>query len=133
MKTNIGIETSDESREKIARTLGLKEKLVSRKALSDAVMAYVQELIDGKVHGESSGIGADSNTDPDNASSALVLDTGGERPNSGSLSDFKPSRGDESYLFKARDAELHARLSNLLDAVEGLEDYTWTKMEENRT
>lgn len=125
MKTNIGIVTTDESRVKIAQNLGLKEKMVSRKALTEAVMAYVQELIDGTKTEKPAAVPA-SICDPADHS------TNHHQASSASTDGFTPSRGDEPYLLKARDPVLREKLSALLDCVEDLESYTWSKHEENR-
>jgi len=46
--------------------------------------------------------------------------------------DFKPSRGDEPYIFKAKDESLREIHSRMLDCIEEYEAAVWVEMEKNR-
>jgi hypothetical protein len=46
--------------------------------------------------------------------------------------DFKPTRGDEPYIFKAKDESLRAIHTRMLDCIEEYERAVWTEMEKNR-
>lgn len=120
MKTNIGIVTTDEEREAIARSLGDKG-MVSRKRLTEAVHEYVQMLIRGNF--------AEPITERQDVQEAQEELTQRTRT---LVDGFTPSRGDEPYLFKSKDPELTARCSAALDALESLDSYVWGKLEENR-
>ena len=45
---------------------------------------------------------------------------------------FKPSRGDEPYMFKAKDESLRAIHTRMLDCIEEYERAVWEEMEKNR-
>jgi hypothetical protein len=45
---------------------------------------------------------------------------------------FKPTRGDEPYIFKAKDESLRAIHTRMLDCIEEYERAVWTEMEKNR-
>jgi len=135
MKTNIGIVTTDEERERIARSLG-HNGLVSRKDLTQAVETFVQDLIERNGYIvekdlEISGPDPKADSQADQAlERALEVEPGSDRDRS--IREFMPSRGDEPYLYRAKDPELAARLRALLDDAERFEEYVWSKLEENR-
>lgn len=45
---------------------------------------------------------------------------------------FKPTRGDEPYMFKAKDESLRAIHTRMLDCIEEYERAVWEEMEKNR-
>lgn len=126
MKTNIGIETTDEERAHIAVALGLEHKLAKREDIKEAVNEYIERLKRGY-------------TDlPDAGGSGRDSDDGGSGGHSGlsddgdPIANFRPSRGDEPYLLKPRDPALRDILSRMLDVSEEYDQYVWQKLNENR-
>lgn len=124
MKTNVGIETTDEQRKLLAQALG-KKGMVSRNDIKEAIDAYIKLLLT-----DAYATATRLEQEPEvNVSEDLRRQAAEREPGEG----FTPSRGDEPYIFKAKDPQLHQLHSNLLDALEALENYTWADMEANRT
>jgi hypothetical protein len=124
VKTNIGIETTDEEREQIATAVGSPNKLISRNEIKELVNGFVQSLIRGEVPLQTLGEGVEEG-DPD--------DPGCENPGRDrAIRKFVPSRGDEPYLYRPEDPELAVRCSAILDGLEYIEKYTWGALERNR-
>jgi len=126
VKTNIGIETTDEERLSIGNTLGLG-RMATRKEIRETVNEHVQALIEGRRSVLEVEHEAEDRTGEIVGEAARPLPEGTER-----VRNFMPSRGDEAYLFTPRDPELKQLHSNLLDAIEALEEYTWKQLEKNR-
>ena len=127
MKTNLGIETTDEERAAISKAAGLDSKMVSRKELTGLVNKYIEDLKNGRNPyttdgGESREVPAVAEGEPDSQRAGHHRST----------PEFIPSRGDEPYLFKASDPALRDIHSRFLDLAQELEDYTWEQMERNR-
>lgn len=120
MKTNLGVETSDEQRLNIGKKLGLG-RMVSRKELRTEIERYVEEL----------GSGKEVKQEPDQTPTPPATN---EPPASRdrSVPRFVPSRGDESYLYKPKNPELAAACSTVLDGLEHIEEYVWEQLEKNR-
>jgi len=121
MKTNLGLETTDEERLQIGLALGLK-RMVTRKELREEVERHVEELKRGIKAPERE---RDEETVP------APTDKSDTRPADG-VCGFVPSRGDEPYLYKPQDPELAAVCSNVLDVLERFEKAVWRALEENR-
>jgi hypothetical protein len=98
MKTNIGIETTDEERQRIAEALGLKHKLATRHDIKTFVEGCIKSLIQGE---ETFAVTIDA------AKGTVEVEPPPERDRS--VRPFVPSRGDEPYLYKPKDPELAAR------------------------
>ena len=120
MKTNIGIETTDDERLLIGNTLGTG-KMVSRKELTAEVQRHVASLIAGET---SQSTADEAPADPFRHEPPPERDR--------SVRGFVPSRGDEDYLLKTHDPELKEILSRLLDVTEELDAYTWKQLEKIR-
>lgn len=120
MKTIIHLDTNDDTRLLIAKSLGIKG-MVSRKQLTEAVIDYVKGLADGFPEPIIRAVEPVASSEETQVHQPVV-----------SSSEFKPSRGDEPYIYKAKDPALRDRLSSLLDSLEALEEYTWSKLEENK-
>ncbi len=130
MKTNISLSTSDEERESIALSLGLKHKLATRKDIVNAVTEYISAVLIGGTH-EDPGCSDEVRRDTDEAAEA----TAEEQPTSvrdTSVRGFVPSRGDEPYLYRPQDPELAAACSAVLDGLEHIERHAWATLEGNR-
>lgn len=121
MKTNLGIETTDQEREAIAGTLNLPNKLATRNDIKEAIYEYVQALI----RGEEAKPSTDATVE---ASSEKLPETGGDR----SVRGFVPSRGDEPYLTQPKDPELAVACSSMLDIAERIDQMIWETIERNR-
>lgn len=113
MKTIVHFETTDEQRKRLAEAWGVKG-VVSRNDIKARAQAWLESEMAG------------------NSAPAEVELPAPEPPKPAKRDGFVPSRGDEPYIFKARDERLRQLHSNLLDAIEALEDYTWEQMERNR-
>ena len=122
MKTNLGIETTDEERLKIGLVLYGKEKMVTRADLKEAINEYVRSLIAGK---EARPAASPSAEAPACEEAEAIRNR--------SICGFVPSRGDESYLYKPKDSELAAVCSSVLDGLQYIEEYTWDALEKNRS
>ena len=122
MKTNLGIETTDQEREAIARTLSLPHKLATRNDIKEAIYEYIQKVLIG---GEE--VEPRTNATAEDPSERLP-ETGGDR----SVRDFVPSRGDEPYLTQPKDPELAAACSSMLDIAERIDQMIWETIEKNR-
>jgi hypothetical protein len=128
MKTNIGtIETTDEEREHIAATLDLPHKLAKREDIKEAINEYVKNVLIGSDEDppRTGGHRRDNDADGPTGDQGLPDD---DHP----IADFKPSRGDEPYLLKARDPALRDILTRMLDVSEEYDQYVWRKHNENR-
>ncbi len=132
MKTIVHVELSDEEREQVAQSLG-HSGLVTRKQVTAFVQNQVTKAIKGKLNDQGNKTDTASGEDPPGDSGSGGPGTGdrGVREEVSGRG-FTPSRGDEPYLFKARDPALRELHSNILDAIQALEDYTWEQMEKNR-
>lgn len=120
MKTNLGLETTDEERLLIGQALGTN-RMVTRKELREEIERHVEELKRGTTPRRP----ADEETVP---AAAAEPEAGGDR----SVRGFVPSRGDEPYLYKPKDPELAAVCSSVLDVLERFEEVVWRALEENR-
>jgi hypothetical protein len=122
MKTNIGIELSDEVRAVLAQNWFGRKTMVSRKEVTDFVNASIQQAILGS-----------EKTDPEpvrEAEDAAPVRT--EVLRDRGVHNFVPSRGDEPYLYRPKDPKLAAALSTVLNAAEALDMYIWNELERNR-
>jgi hypothetical protein len=122
VKTNLGIETTDQEREAIARTLSLPHKLATRNDIKEAIYEYVQKVLIGGEEVESR-----TNATTEDPSEKLP-ETGGDR----SVRGFVPSRGDEPYLTQPKDPELAVACSSMLDIAERIDQMIWETIERNR-
>lgn len=120
MKTNVGIETTDEERKLIGEALGLKRK-VSRKELREEIDNHVQSLIAGA---------AVVKVPVEAAERILKDEPSPERDRS--VREFVPSRGDEDYLAQPKDPGIAAACSRILDDVALIEQFAWDTIERNR-
>lgn len=113
MKVNVGIEISDDDRKVMAEKLG-KSGLATRNDVREFVTKSLEDFINGQP--------------PVAEDDAPVI----ERAPQERTADFKASRGDEPYLFKAKDQKLREIHSRMLDTIEEYESYVWQLMENNR-
>lgn len=120
MITNIRVETSDEERQKIGKTLGLG-RMVTRKDLKEAIDRHVKYLVSP---GEVDGAGH-KKTVP---SAADEPDTRSTEP----VRRFVPSRGDEPYIAQPKDSGIADACSRILDAAELIQNFAWDTIERNR-
>lgn len=139
MKTNIGIETTDEERQLIAAYLdrnSATKRLASRNDIKDLVTQFISDIIQRAANGEY-----------DEPSQENIPDTGrhrGDRDDDGRAGDqglpdrsdpvanFRPSRGDESYLYKGRNPALTEKCREALDIAEQIDQLIWEELEKNR-
>ncbi len=112
MKVIIHLEITDDDRSKLAQSLG-HSGLVTRKEVTEFVKEKIREAIDISAAAPSLARPADEGRRTD-------------------IPDFTPSRGDEPYLYRAKDSELAALCSAALDGLDALDRYVWDKLEENR-
>ena len=151
MKTNVGIETTDEERKRIAASLGYNG-LASKKDINAAVQNYIRDLIerneyiveeDYALSREARGARHDDDQSEEVESPAESSSVGSDQDDTAAGGDqgisrddtvrkFVPSRGDEPYLYEPEDLELAAVCSNVLDGLEYIERYTWDALERNR-
>ena len=138
MITNMRIETSDEDRRLLAVYLerdSATKRLATRNDIKDLVTQFISDLIQRAGNGE-----FDDHEDPDDAGRhRRDLDDDGstghqglpERPDPNGAG-FRPSRGDESYLYKPRSVALKDACSAMLDQAEVVEQLVWDVLEANR-
>lgn len=120
MKTNIGIETSDEQRLNIGKRLG-HDRMVSRKELREEVERHVYLL--------------GSDAEIISVASEKTQEAPREETTTGrdsSISGFVPSRGDEDYLTQPKDKDIAAACSRILDDAALIEQFAWDTIERNR-
>lgn len=137
MKTIIHLELSDEERNDLAKRIyrDLDTKvLATRKEVTELVHGLIHEEIERGREQESE----EELTDVERNKAPTSADTVSPATRSSGQSGddpspFRPSRGDEPYLFKSKDPELTKRCSAVLDATQELNDYVWQALEENRT
>ena len=122
MKTNLGIETTDEERVRIASNLGLKHKSATRNDIKEAINEYVKNVLLGGPTTDSEPVSA---TEPAVAQQATAI--GG-----GPIGDFVPSRGDERYMYKGQDESITKAASGILDRLELIQNFVWEALERNR-
>jgi hypothetical protein len=134
MKTNIGIETTDEERLAMGVTLGTG-RMVKRSEVTEAIQRYVKSLIAGQpieiANYENSGCSNEVEPAANEAvkrTTGVGAEAGGDR----SLCEFVPSRGDEDYLYSGEDPELTAACSSVLDGLQLIERHVWATLERNR-
>lgn len=121
MITQIRIETSDEERAKLAEFWYGRKKMASRAEILEQVHKFIGDILTGKNTPEEI-------TPADDAPKAEAKPKLPAR----AIDNFQPSRGDEPYIFKPKDEKMRQLHSNLLDAIQAVEDYTWELMEKNR-
>ena len=120
MITNIRLDTSDKERNLIAMYLERDAKttrMVSRKELTELVQQLINDIVTQ----------ADDNEydEPEVESSPKM----GAAPK---IAEFKPSRGDEPYLYKPKSVTLKDACSRMLDMAEEVEQLVWDVLEKNR-
>ena len=93
--------------------------MISRKQLTEIVTEFVNDKI---------RLDSEPDEQIETATTEESTNRGGERP-----SEFVPSRGDESYLFKTHDPKLKDILSHMLDVSEEYDTYIWEELERART
>lgn len=129
MITNIRLELSDEERSHLALNCFGGKGMVSRKEVTNLVTAYIALQIEG----EDNVMQENARSDRGRIELRDGLD---DRRDDGSMqrpgNGFIPSRGDESYVFKAKDSELHNAVSSVLDGLSLIEKITWEYAEQNR-
>lgn len=122
MKTNLGIDLTDEQRARIARNLGLKHKSATRNDIKEAVNDYVQNTLaaDKAIESKPSGEAQEVVGNQSNISGHPQVPA------------FVPSRGDESYLYTGKDQEITDACRKILDGVDFIKDFAWETLERNR-
>lgn len=122
MKTNIGIELTDEERAVLAQNWFGRKTMVSRKEVTAFVNASIQQAILGSEEADPEPMREVEDPAP------VRTEVRGDR----GVHSFVPSRGDEPYLYRPKDPKLAAALSTVLDATEALDTYIWNELERNR-
>lgn len=135
MKTIIHLELSDEERSDWAKRIHRDPNtkvLVTRKEVVETVLHLVaQEIIDGReieMYGDEE---PEVDKQPQSVN-PKVDDSKAFRELIDETLPFKPSRGDESYLYKSKDPEMTKLCTAILDATDALDEYVWRALEENR-
>lgn len=122
MNVNCKVSLTDEQRNTMFRNLngGDSKKMVSRADVNAFVQKKIEECLNG--------LHLDRRTKTSEEATKEVRN-GFEATREG---EFKPSRGDEPYIFKAKDESLRAIHSRMLDCIEEYEKAVWAEMEKNR-
>lgn len=114
MKTNIGIETTDEERNRLYRVWNddpESTKMVSRKDITARVLTHIEEEL---------------------AQSEETKATPCEQEPETKGETFVPSRGDEPYLAQPKDPGIAAACGRILDDTAIIERFAWDTIERNR-
>ena len=122
MNVNVKVSITDDQRNKMFCAITGKDsttRLVSRADVNKFVQEKIAEVINGRIVLPAAK-SSDKFTD-EQISDAVK-----------SASDFSPSRGDEGYIFKAKDETLRAIHSRMLDCIEEYDVAVHELMEKNR-
>lgn len=125
MNVNCKVSLTDEQRNTFFRRLSGKDSkgMVSRADVNKFVNDRIEKFLNGVDPKPPLNGGTET---------GRFVPEPGTKPNVEQVDRFKPSRGDEEYIFKAKDESLREIHSRMLDDIEAMEAKVWEEMEKNR-
>jgi hypothetical protein len=140
VKTIIHVTLTDEERNLIGRYLhrnSVTKYLATRNDVKDLVAEFISDTLKRAHTGEYDD-DADDNTEAEpvrhrgDSVDGRPADDQGLPDVSDAGNGFKPSRGDEPYLYKPKSVALKDACSAMLDQAETIEQLVWDVLEANR-
>ena len=125
MNVNCKVSLTDEQRNKMVRSIfgSDSKRMITRHEVNEFVQKKIQEVLNG---------GTETHRFvPEHGQKSNIVKVTSREEQSGAY-DFTPSRGDEPYIFKAKDESLRAIHSRMLDCIEEYEAAVWKDIEKNR-
>jgi hypothetical protein len=141
MITNMRIETTDEERRLLAvyfERNSVTKRLATRKEITELINQLLSDIMTKAHQGEYDECNKDDNPAPEPAGHRDDSGDAGRAGDKGfhnvrhASNGFKPSRGDEPYLYKGMHPALTEKCGAMLDIAEQIDQLIWEALEANR-